>query len=221
MQILRKFPNTDLCRPWNVSSVRKLPEPGSVEPDGAILPLACLRVRRMFPGPVGRVRPSGGDLHGVRLLFLLLGHLAFPRQMLRRQGDGTVRINTGKLRGRIGEQRWIPPPVFRAEGNPCVGCGACRECGGGCGIQGGPDDGEILRCSDGEGNGVKRPAGGVSPPGAAHRGEPVRHHIPRALFLLFLRDGRADLRRTRSGPLRRGGDPDPWGLAQDLRPACR
>ena len=51
----------------------------------------------------------------------------------------------------------------------------------------------------------------------ADRGEPVRHHLPRALLLLLADRGRGDLRRPRHDDLRRRGAVDARRLAAHLR----
>src|SRR6266571_1210096 len=55
--------------------------------------------------------------------------------------------------------------------------------------------------------------GGVPASGAAVRGQPVRHHLPRALLVLLAAGRRARLRRSRPGRLRRGGAAHPRGVA--------
>ena len=65
----------------------------------------------------------------------------------------------------------------------------------------------------------RRDHDGVPAPGAAHRAQPVRHHLSRALFLLLVPHGRAHLRRTRPENLRRRGAHDPRRLAENLRGA--
>src|SRR6266487_19887 len=52
------------------------------------------------------------------------------------------------------------------------------------------------------------------------RGQPVRHHLPRALLVLLAAGGRARLRRARAGRLRRGGAAHPRGIAAGV-PAPR
>ena len=58
---------------------------------------------------------------------------------------------------------------------------------------------------------------GVSAPVAPDRGEPVRHDLPRALFVSLLLDRSGDLRGARPHALRRGPPPDSRRLAADLR----
>jgi hypothetical protein len=58
---------------------------------------------------------------------------------------------------------------------------------------------------------------GVPPPDEAHRGEPVRHDLPRALLVLLVDRDAADLRRARADPLRRRGASLARGIAADLR----
>ena len=60
---------------------------------------------------------------------------------------------------------------------------------------------------------------GVPAPGPAHRGQPVRHDLPRALLVLLAAGGGADLRRPRPDRLRRRGAPDARRLAPGLGPA--
>ncbi len=59
----------------------------------------------------------------------------------------------------------------------------------------------------------------VPAPAAAGRGQPVRHHLPRALLLLLAGRGRADLRGARPDDLRRRGAVDARRLAAHLRAA--
>ncbi len=61
----------------------------------------------------------------------------------------------------------------------------------------------------------------VPAPAAAVRGEPVRHHLPRALLVLLADRGRADLRGARHDDLRRRGALDARRIAAHLRAAHR
>ena len=61
----------------------------------------------------------------------------------------------------------------------------------------------------------------VPPSDAADGGEPVRHHLPRALLVLLLPQRGEHLRAPGAGALRRRGAPDPRRLAADLRPPRR
>ena len=186
-------------------------------------PLHVYVCGRLLPGPARGVRPAGGDLHRVRLLFLLLGHLARPRQNVCRDGDGAVRLDGESFVVELASNDGYLLQYFVREGDPGAGRGAGRQCGGGSGRQGDSDPGEILRRADGPGTGVEgqqadlilgnnvlaqvpdlndfvrrmkillKPGGVITmefpAPDAAHRGEPVRHDLPRALLLLLLRDG--------------------------------
>ena len=61
----------------------------------------------------------------------------------------------------------------------------------------------------------------VPAPGAPDRGEPVRHHLSRALLLLLVRDDRSAGRAPRPEDHRRRGADDPRRLAARLSRACR
>ena len=74
-----------------------------------------------------------------------------------------------------------------------------------------PDDSQARR------NGDDR----VPPPPAAPRGEPVRHHLPRALLLLLPHQRRGHLRRPRHDDLRRRGAVDTRRVTADIRPPRR
>ena len=58
---------------------------------------------------------------------------------------------------------------------------------------------------------------GVPAPAAPHGGEPVRHHLSRALLVLLARHRRAPLRGARPRHLRRRGTGDPRRLTAHLR----
>ena len=67
----------------------------------------------------------------------------------------------------------------------------------------------------------RRDHDGVSSPDAADGGEPVRHHLSRALLVFLVSHRGEGLRGARPDAVRRRGDPDARRIAADLRAARR
>src|SRR5882672_12853311 len=112
MSILRYGPESHVRRPGYVAALRELSHPRAAEPDGAVLPVARLRMRSLLPGPGGRVRRTRAHLRRLCLLLLVLGRVAPARSVLYRHDRLPAVARRPEPCGGAGKQRRLPAPVL-------------------------------------------------------------------------------------------------------------
>src|SRR6266699_3426123 len=165
-------------RPRHVAAVRALPARRPARRDGALLPAARARLRPLPARPAPAVRQPPGDLQRVRLLLLVLVLVGGARPPLLRADDRPVRARAAEPGGRGPARR----PAGRQQR---AGAGPRPQ---------------RLRGRDAGPAGAARGRHGRVPASCPPvRGQPVRHHLPRALLVLLAAGGRARLRRARAG----------------------
>ena len=91
LPLLLGTPPAHVRRSRHVTALRELRSCGAARGDGAVLSAARPGLRAMPAGAARGVRRTGGDLHRIRLLLLLLGLLGRPRPRVRRVGGGALR----------------------------------------------------------------------------------------------------------------------------------
>ena len=117
-----------LRRPRHVAPVRELRARGPRRGHGAVLPAARADLRPLPPRPAGGVRRPRGDLHGVRVLLVVLGLAGWHHaRRQRRVGGRPVRPRRRQPRRRAGQQRRLPAPARRRARHPGAGHRARRE----------------------------------------------------------------------------------------------
>ena len=120
-------------RSGDVAAVRELSRRGPTQPDGAVLSLARVGLRAVLSGSGAGVRAARADLHRLRVLLLVFGQLAPPRQGLHRVDGEAVRSRSAEPGHRSRQQRRLSPAVFRDAGDPRARhrAGGERRAGGG------------------------------------------------------------------------------------------
>ena len=127
LPLLRRAAAPHLRRPRHVAAVRELRAAGPARGDGALLSAARPDLRALPAGAARGARRAGGDLHGVRVLLLLLGLLGRARARLRGVRGRALRARLGQPGGGARQQRRLPAPARRRAGNPRARRRAGRE----------------------------------------------------------------------------------------------